>query len=115
MVVSSLVGIQYIREQMGSHFQPFRSFFLEIFPFARIPICSRIKLQGFEFPFLSVWSVLVLKTVSFDNHFQCVCVFLRNILICLNALEATLRQHGVSVPSGAAVDAALAEYCRKSR
>ena len=39
----------------------------------------------------------------------------QNILICLNALEATLRQHGVSVTSGAAVDAALAEYCKKSR
>lgn len=33
-----------------------------------------------------------------------------NILICLNALEATLRQHGVAVPSGEAVDAALAQY-----
>ena len=38
----------------------------------------------------------------------------QNILICLNALEATLRQHGVSVTSGAAVDAALAEYSKKS-
>jgi (S)-ureidoglycine-glyoxylate aminotransferase len=33
-----------------------------------------------------------------------------NILTCLNALEAVLRQHGVGVPSGAAVDAALAQY-----
>lgn len=33
-----------------------------------------------------------------------------NILTCLNALETTLRQHGVGVPSGAAVDAALAQY-----
>ena len=38
-----------------------------------------------------------------------------NILICLNALETTLRQHGVSVSSGAAVDAALAVYRKKSR
>jgi (S)-ureidoglycine-glyoxylate aminotransferase len=33
-----------------------------------------------------------------------------NILICLNALETTLRRHKVSVPSGDAVDAAIAEY-----
>ena len=40
---------------------------------------------------------------------------IHNILICLNALEPTLRQHGVSVSSGAAVDAAIAEYRKKSR
>lgn len=33
-----------------------------------------------------------------------------NILTCLTALEATLRQHGQSVPSGEAVDAATAVY-----
>jgi (S)-ureidoglycine-glyoxylate aminotransferase len=33
-----------------------------------------------------------------------------NILNCLNALETTLRLHKVSVPSGDAVDAAIAEY-----
>jgi (S)-ureidoglycine-glyoxylate aminotransferase len=33
-----------------------------------------------------------------------------NILTCLNALEAVLRQHGVAVTSGEAVDAALAQY-----
>jgi (S)-ureidoglycine-glyoxylate aminotransferase len=33
-----------------------------------------------------------------------------NILTCLNALETTLRLHKVSVPSGEAVDAAIAEY-----
>ena len=33
-----------------------------------------------------------------------------NILTCLNALETTLRRHKVSVPSGDAVDAAIAEY-----
>jgi (S)-ureidoglycine-glyoxylate aminotransferase len=33
-----------------------------------------------------------------------------NILTCLNALETTLRLHKVSVPSGDAVDAAIAEY-----
>jgi (S)-ureidoglycine-glyoxylate aminotransferase len=34
----------------------------------------------------------------------------QNILTCLNALETTLRLHKVSVPSGDAVDAAVAEY-----
>jgi len=33
-----------------------------------------------------------------------------NILTCLNALETTLRLHKVGVPSGEAVDAAIAEY-----
>ena len=33
-----------------------------------------------------------------------------NILTCLNALETTLRLHKVRVPSGEAVDAAIAEY-----
>lgn len=33
-----------------------------------------------------------------------------NILTCLNALETTLRLHKVRVPSGAAVDAAIATY-----
>ena len=33
-----------------------------------------------------------------------------NILTCLNALETTLRLHRVGVPSGEAVDAAIAEY-----
>lgn len=33
-----------------------------------------------------------------------------NILTCLNALETALRLHNVSVPSGEAVDAAIAEY-----
>ncbi|NKB22743.1 MAG: aminotransferase class V-fold PLP-dependent enzyme [Alphaproteobacteria bacterium] len=33
-----------------------------------------------------------------------------NILICLAALEATLRQHDVSMPAGGGVDAALVEY-----
>jgi (S)-ureidoglycine-glyoxylate aminotransferase len=33
-----------------------------------------------------------------------------NILTCLNALETTLRLHNVSVPSGDAVDAAIAVY-----
>ena len=33
-----------------------------------------------------------------------------NILTCLNALETTLRLHKVGVPSGDAVDAAIAEY-----
>lgn len=34
----------------------------------------------------------------------------QNVLITLNALEATLRAHGAKVPSGEAVDAALAVY-----
>jgi len=33
-----------------------------------------------------------------------------NILTCLAALEATLRQHKVVMPAGGGVDAALAEY-----
>jgi len=33
-----------------------------------------------------------------------------NILTCLNALETALRLHNVGVPSGEAVDAAIAEY-----
>ena len=33
-----------------------------------------------------------------------------NILTCLAALEATLRQHNVSIPAGDGVAAALAEY-----
>ena len=34
----------------------------------------------------------------------------QNVLLCLSALEATLRGHAVRTPSGAAVDAAIAEY-----
>ncbi len=34
----------------------------------------------------------------------------QNVLLCLGALEAGLRQAGIVVPSGAAVDAALASY-----
>lgn len=34
----------------------------------------------------------------------------QNVLITLNALEATLRAHGVTVPAGAGTDAALAVY-----
>ena len=34
----------------------------------------------------------------------------QNVLMCLSALEATLRQHGFGAPPGEAVDAALAVY-----
>ena len=34
----------------------------------------------------------------------------QNILVCLAALEATLRQQGFTAPAGAAVDDALAVY-----
>lgn len=34
----------------------------------------------------------------------------QNVLICLGALEACLRRHGLRVPPGAAVDAAMASY-----
>lgn len=37
----------------------------------------------------------------------------QNVLVTLNALEATLRHHGVSVPAGDGVDAALAVYRRE--
>ena len=34
----------------------------------------------------------------------------RNVLICLTALEATLRQNGMTLPAGAGVEAAIAVY-----
>ncbi len=34
----------------------------------------------------------------------------QNVLLCLGALEAALRRHGLRSPPGDAVDAALASY-----
>ena len=34
----------------------------------------------------------------------------QNVLLCLSALEASLRQHGYKAPPGAGVDAALAVF-----
>ena len=53
-----------------------------IFPFARIPICSRITCKEFWIPILMFWSVWVLKTVSFDkkySHFQSFCMIFLEI------------------------------------
>ena len=69
-------SVQSFREQMGSHFQSFRSFRTR-----KILICSNShflanKLARFWIPISRVWSVLVPKTVSFDkkySHFQCFC------------------------------------------